>query len=99
MRRRGSADGKAETEAAVGAREIELVARDFCLRPDMIRCHQRDGFGFEVASALKGAAIEQHLQEMRVVADRPHHAGATGFPAPRKHRIPDSGYRSDKAIV
>ena len=75
---------KAEAEAAVGAGKIEIVARDVRFRPDVIRCHQRDGLGFEVAPAVQRAAVQQHLRESRVVAHRPDHAGAAGFPAPRR---------------
>ena len=86
---------KAETETAVGARKIELVARDSGLRPDMVRGHQRDRLGLKIALAVEGAAVQQHLRKARVVSDRADHAGAAGFPASRQHRIADAGDRTE----
>src|SRR6202158_6294871 len=66
---RQSAHGKAETEPAGNARKIKIVARDLRLRPDMVRCHQGNRLGFEVAPAVEGGAVQQHLRETRVVPD------------------------------
>ena len=62
------------------------------LWPDLIRRHQRDCPGLEVSLAVQLAAVQQHLQETGVVAGRRDQSRATGFPAPRQCRVPDSGY-------
>src|ERR1700730_4773443 len=89
---------KAKPESAAGAWKIEMVAGDPGLPPDMVRCHQGNGLGLEVAPAVQRAAVEQHLRESRVVPRGPDHARPAGFPPPRHCRIPDSGDRTDKTI-
>ena len=87
---RDHADGKAETKAAVAAREVIVVAGDVGFRRHMVRRHQGDRLRPEISPAVERTAIEQHLRKARVVGGGTDHPSPAGFPAPPLDRIAES---------
>src|SRR4029077_2717190 len=98
LRRHRCSHGKAKPEAAIFARKIELIAGDPGLRPDMIPGHQRDGLAFEIAPVVQRTAVEQHLRNARVIANRADHACPARLPAVRQDRIAQSGDWTVEAV-
>ncbi len=97
-RHRG-ADRKAEAETAGVAGIVRVVTRDSGPGADMIGRHQRDRRWLEIGASLIRPAVEQHLAEPRIVADRADHPRPAGFHSSRQHDVAKAGCRTDRAIV
>jgi tetratricopeptide (TPR) repeat protein len=65
----GRSEGEIRRPEDSPGKIVSIRGHDFRFRPDMVRCHRCQGFRFEIALAVKLAAIEQHLRKARVVLD------------------------------